>query len=102
MARPAFKSEIRSVEELNGPRKAAVLLVALKQEVAARILKHMDRERVEEISREIAALEGVSPDVRETVIREFYHLVMARQYMDAGGVSWARTLLQKTDRKSVV
>jgi flagellar motor switch protein FliG len=96
MARAAYRGEIRSLDDLNGARKAAVLMVALKQETAALIMRTMDAERVEEISREIAAMEGVSPGVRESVIKEFYNLIMARQYMDSGGVPWARSLLMKT------
>ena len=96
MTRANYRTEIKDVEDLNGVRKAAVLMVALKQEIAAKILKHLDRDRVEEITREIAAIDAIAPDVREAVIREFYNLIMARQYMDAGGMSWARTLLQKT------
>jgi flagellar motor switch protein FliG len=96
MARLNYRTEITSLEDLNGVRRAAVLMVALKQDVAARILKGLDRDRVEEISREIAAMDAVATDVRDHIIREFYSLVMARQYMDAGGISWARTLLEKT------
>lgn len=95
MAR-AFRTEIKSVEDLSGLRKAAVLLVALRQDTAAKIMKNMDRERVEELSREIAAIDAIAPEVREHVIREFYNLVLARQYADAGGMAWARALLQKT------
>lgn len=95
MAR-AFRTEIKSVEDLSGLRKAAVLLVALRQDTAAKIMKNLDRERVEELSREIAAIDAIAPEVREHVIREFYNLVLARQYADAGGMAWARALLQKT------
>ena len=94
MAR-AFRTEIKSIEDLSGLRKAAVLLVALRQDTAAKIMKNMDRERVEELSREIAAIDAIAPEVREHVIREFYNLVLARQYADAGGMAWARALLQK-------
>jgi flagellar motor switch protein FliG len=96
MTRANYRTEIKDIEDLNGVRKAAVLMVALKQEIAAKILKHLNRDRVEEITREIAAIDAIAPDVREAVIREFYNLIMARQYMDAGGMAWARTLLQKT------
>ncbi len=92
----AYRSEIKSAEDLTGVRKTAVLLVALQQETAAQIMKHLDRERIEEISREIAAIDSIAGDVREQVIREFYNLLMARQYVDAGGMAWARALLQKT------
>jgi len=96
MARSTYRSEVRKVEELTGPRKAAVLLVALQQDTAAKILRGMDADRVEEITREIAAIDAIAPEVRDHVIREFYNLLMARQYVDAGGMSWARALLQKT------
>jgi flagellar motor switch protein FliG len=96
MARSTYRAEIKSAEELSGVRKAAVLLIALQQEAAAEVLKQLDRDRVEEISREIAAIDAVAPNVREEVIREFYNLLIARQYVDAGGMSWARALLQKT------
>lgn len=91
-----YRGDIRSLEELNGPRKAAVLLVALQQDDAAKVLRCLDRERVEELSREIAAIESVAPIVRQDVIREFYNLLIARRYADAGGMGWARALLQKT------
>ncbi|MBK9120305.1 MAG: flagellar motor switch protein FliG [Phycisphaerales bacterium] len=96
MPRSTYRSEIRSIEDVTGVRKAAVLMVALRHDTAARIMRALDRERVEEVSREIAAIDAIAPEVREQVIREFYNLLMARQYMDAGGMSWARTLLMKT------
>jgi flagellar motor switch protein FliG len=96
MARNTYRTEIKSIEDLTGVRRAAVLMVALQQDTAAKLLRHLDHNRVEEITREIAAIDAISPEVREQVIREFYNLVMARQYMDAGGMSWAKALLQKT------
>lgn len=83
-------------ESLSALRKAAILLIALKQEVAAELLKVMPKNLVEEVSREAAGLEVVPPDLRDRVISEFYNLVLARQYVDAGGLSWARNVLAKT------
>ncbi len=96
MARSTYRTELRSVEDLTGVRKAAVLLVALQQETAAKVLKSLDGELIEELSREIAAIDYIAPEVRESVVKEFYNLVMARQYVDAGGMTWARALLGKT------
>ncbi len=92
----AFRPEADKPEEISGVRKAAILLVALKQDTAAAILKGLDRDRVEEISREIASMDSVKPEQREKVIQEFYNLALARQYVDSGGLAWAKTLLQKT------
>jgi flagellar motor switch protein FliG len=95
MAR-APSREIRSTDELSGMQKAAILMVALDQTTATRIMKKLQRENVEEISREIANIDRVSAEVRRQTITEFYSLLLARQYMDMGGLGRARALLEKT------
>lgn len=85
-----------SAADIPGPRKAAVLLLALNQTTASEILKRMPRERVEDVSREIAALDRVDAGTRTAIITEFYNLLLARQYMNMGGLGLARSLLQKT------
>lgn len=92
----AKKSEVLDIEELTGLRKGAILLLALRQETAANVMKAMPREMVEEISREIAGIDRITTQARQQVISEFYNLILARQYADMGGVAWARSLLQKT------
>lgn len=82
--------------KIAGPRKAAILMMALDQETASRLMQKMQREHVEEIAREIATTDSVSTETRTTVVREFYNMVLARQYMNMGGLSLARALLMKT------
>ena len=93
MTRPRIKSDKPALEELSGTRKAAILLMALEQDTAAKLLKVLHKERVEAISREIAGLDYVPAELRDQVVSEFYNLVLARQYADAGGLAWARSLL---------
>lgn len=82
-------------EVVSGVRKAAIMLLALKPDSAAEVMKRLPPDRVEKVSREIAALDQVNGEQRNKVINEFYHLVLARQYMQAGGLGVARTLLEK-------
>jgi flagellar motor switch protein FliG len=96
MAKLGKRPEPKQLEELTGVQKGAVLVLALDQDTAARVLKRLPRELVEEVTREIAALERVAPDVRQSIVAEFYNLVLARQYADSGGLPWARALLNKT------
>ena len=84
------------IESLNGLQKAAILLLALDQKTATELLKNIQRENVEEVSREIARIDHVPAPVRRQVISEFYNLVLARQYMDMGGLGLARSLLQQS------
>ncbi len=81
---------------LSGTQKAAILLLALPQDVAANIMKRLPRPLIEETSREIAHIDHVTPETRANVIAEFYNLLMARRYVDMGGVPLARTLLYRT------
>jgi flagellar motor switch protein FliG len=88
--------DFNDASEMNGTRKAAVMLLAMPQETAARVIKLLPRDKLEDITREIASLDEVNPHIRTQIIREFYNMVLARQYMDMGGLPLARTLLEKS------
>ena len=82
-------------KEMNGVTKAAILLMSLKPDTSARILKILDDNLVEEITREIAQLDLIDENTRSRVIEDFYNLAMARRYVEVGGIAYARTLLNK-------
>ncbi|GJM25490.1 MAG: flagellar motor switch protein FliG [Phycisphaerae bacterium] len=86
------------ISEIPGIKKAAILLTALNAEASSQILKFLDPDVIEDITREIAQLDIVEPLLRGRVIDEFYHLALARQYVDAGGFGYAKTLLEKALR----
>lgn len=90
------KTTPSEAENITGLRRAAIILMALPQEASTRILRKMSRENVEEVSQEIASIDQVDPATRATVISEFYNTLLAREYMDAGGLPLARALLMKT------
>ncbi len=83
-------------QKLSGMRKTAIFLVSMDRSVAAQILKRLDREQVEDVTREIASLQGVSLEDRDKTIEEFYNLVMARSYIEEGGLNYARRLLEES------
>ncbi len=81
---------------MNGLRKAAILLLAIDRESAAELLKRLDREHVEDVTREIAALSDVETRTRDKVVEEFYNLALARAYVEEGGLGYAKSLLEKS------
>jgi flagellar motor switch protein FliG len=83
-------------EDLNGVRKAAVLLLSLDQDEAAEILKRLPAEAVEEVSREIASMREVPVATRADVFGEFYNLALANSYLAEGGLEYAKALLRKS------
>ena len=71
------------------------MLVSLDKDCSASVLRELDQELVEDITREIAKLDLVDAEQRGQVIDEFYNLALARQYLKQGGIPYARQLLEK-------
>jgi flagellar motor switch protein FliG len=82
--------------EISGARKAAILCLSLGEEAAVEMLKHLDEEEVQMISKELALLPDVKSETAETVIDEFHQLLTARSYIANGGVEYAKKLLVKS------
>lgn len=82
-------------QSLSGRQKAAVLLISLGQEVAADVFKRLSQEEVEQLTFEIANLNKVNFDQREVILEEFRDLAMAREYIQTGGIDYARDVLEK-------
>jgi flagellar motor switch protein FliG len=76
-----------------GVRKAAILLVQLGQDNAAKVLHHLPESDVEAISAEILKLESLEAGETEEVLTEFQTLATARANVLRGGPEFARALL---------
>ena len=80
---------------LSGVQKAAVLLITLGPERSAELFKHLKEEEIEELTLEIANTRSVAPEVKESVLNEFYQVCLAQQYIAEGGIGYAKQLLDK-------
>lgn len=80
---------------LTGKQKAAILLIALGPELSAQVLKKMKEEEVEKLTFEIANLRKVSREYTEQVLREFHQLCIAKEYINQGGIDYAREILER-------
>lgn len=88
--------KIESTENLTGVERAAVLLLSLEREAAAVLLKQLDENATEEVSRELATIGSVTKDVRDEVVREFYSTVLAQGWASEGGLDYATALLRQS------
>jgi len=77
----------------SGLRKAAILLCSLNQDLGSKLMSGLDPESLESLTLEIARLDRVDQAEQDAVIDEFYTLGLARQYMEQGGLDYARKLL---------
>ena len=70
--------------------------MTLEKESSSAILRQLDSDSIEAITREVASLRGVEEGVRQEVIKEFHNLALARSYTEAGGLNYAKMLLTQS------
>ncbi|HUA70227.1 MAG TPA: flagellar motor switch protein FliG, partial [Solirubrobacteraceae bacterium] len=81
--------------EIKGRKKAAVLLVSLGPDRAAEVFKHLRDDEIETLSLEMAKLQRVDPFTQATVLEELAATVEAYDSLLAGGVDYAREVLER-------
>jgi flagellar motor switch protein FliG len=82
--------------KLGGLRKAAAFLVAIGEDRATEVMKHLSATEAEALSLEIAKSPKVPSDVCAAVIDEAVENVLAEQYLAEGGVDFARSILERS------
>jgi len=87
--------EERKEKKLTGREKAAILLITLDKERAAKVLQNMDKKEVELLTEEIARWESVPPHIAKEVWKEFYQLNLTSIYANQGGEEYARAVLNR-------
>lgn len=82
-------------KDLSGKQKAAILLVSLGPDTSASIFQHLSDDDIEELTLEIANLQPVSSDLKDQILEEFFQLCRAQDYINRGGIEYAREVLEK-------
>ena len=74
-------------------RKVAAFIVAIGEETAAEVYKHLSDEEVEKISIEISRIESLSSDDIKLIMDEFYELFIAQKVVAEGGSEYSMSVL---------
>jgi len=93
---PGHSKKGGTKRELTGRQKAAVFLVSIGSEISAEIFKHLREDEIEQLTFEIARLDTIDSEERDTVLQEFQELMMAQDFITSGGIDYARELLEKS------
>lgn len=81
--------------ELTGKQKAAILLIALGPDVSAQVFRHLREDEIEKLTLEIANQRKITQENKDRVLSEFHQLCLAKEYISAGGLDYAREILEK-------
>lgn len=83
-------------QERYSPReKAAILMIMLGKEYAARVFKYLSEEEVEQLTLSITSMRRVEPEIKEEVLTEFIQMCIAQKYISEGGIEYAREILDR-------
>ncbi|MDY6030343.1 MAG: flagellar motor switch protein FliG [Treponemataceae bacterium] len=86
----------KDFKNLNGRQKAAIFLVSLGSELSSEIFKHLREDEIESLTFEIARLETVDSEVKDSILEEFQEMMAAQNFITNGGIDYARELLEKS------
>ncbi|MDX9703444.1 MAG: flagellar motor switch protein FliG [Candidatus Auribacterota bacterium] len=81
--------------KLNNIQKAAVLIISLGPQGAAKIFKELNDEEIEKVSVEISRLKHISREARVSVFEEAYQMSLANDCLAKGGEGYARLVLEQ-------
>lgn len=80
---------------LTGGQKAALLMIALGDEIATHVYPHLNDSEIEDLTMQIANVGKVDSESFHEVFEDFYQTVIAEKYISEGGVDYARDILEK-------
>src|SRR5579875_8350 len=83
----------RDPDAIPGIRKIAILMVMIGPEASSALFRELDEDEVQEISREIARVQTLTPEEAEGVLEEFYQMSVAHDSVIKGGVEYAKKVL---------
>lgn len=81
--------------EMDGSKKAAILMISLGTETSSQVMKHLPADVIQKVSYEIANTDVVSPEEKDQVLNDFVNTAQARQYVLDGGIDYAKNVLKQ-------
>lgn len=84
-----------SASNLTGRQKVAALLISLGSELSSDLLGRFNERDVDRVTVEVLRMQRVPSSVLEAVQAEFYEMLRADETLAAGGVDYAREILER-------
>lgn len=85
----------RAEQKLTNKAKAAMVIISLGPEKAARLYHYLKDDEVEQLTVEVASIQSVDSEKIQQALQEFYELCLAQNYISEGGIDYARKVLDR-------
>src|SRR5271165_6422982 len=84
-----------STSQINGARKAAILMAVMGEEAATAVYRTLPEKEVEVVTKELAELGRVPAEIVRGVLEEYSQLAFTQDSLAEGGLQLASRLLVK-------
>jgi len=75
--------------------KAAILMIALGRDLAAKIMRQLKEEDAEKLALEISSVTELDERTKANILEEFVNVVKAKEFLGQGGIEYAKDLLER-------
>ncbi|MEW6754800.1 MAG: flagellar motor switch protein FliG [Candidatus Latescibacterota bacterium] len=91
------KEDLRREEEgdLSPAQKAAIIMVSLGEDCAGELMKFLSDVEIEDLTQIITELKSLPRQVQTSALEEFEQHLLAGEYVNRGGVDFARAALER-------
>jgi len=86
----------RATANMTGVRKAAILMLAVGEDLSKELLRALPEADVQQLTEELAELRGIPPEVSADVLEDFWELLETQNFMIHGGLDYTNRLLVET------
>ena len=93
---PAEQELKNELNKISPAKKAAMLLISMGVEAATPILKTMTEDEIEKVSKEIATIDNIPPEVLHYVAEEYMALTNEVTIDSSGGLNYAKKVLSSS------
>lgn len=84
-----------AIDQLSSLQKSAILLIALGVEHASKVFNNLSQEDVEALTIAMAKLKDITSETVNEVIKEYYDMMVAKNYVEEGGMEYASKVLEQ-------
>ncbi len=90
------KATSKTLDELSSSEKGAIIIIAMGKEMSAQIMRHLSEAEIEKLTTQIAMVENIDSKTEMAVLKEFYTMIKASEYISAGGIDYAKEVLEES------
>jgi len=83
-----------TIQDLTSVQKSAILLISLGVNHASKVFNNLSEDDVEKLTIAMAKLKDISSELVNDVIKEYYDMMVARNYVEEGGMGYAASVLE--------